>query len=72
MCPGPRFTNAAINVEAGRKQICTEYEKVVVSKWFDHGGQDGKPFETETKGNARSVFTATRPPFFQNVTYYEG
>ena len=58
------FTNGAIDVKTGREQINIEYAKGVVRRRFDHGGDDGMPVETGTKGNPRSIFTAWWPPFF--------
>ena len=40
-----------------------------MSRRFDHGGHNGVP---ETKGNAKSIFTAMWPPFFENETYCDG
>ena len=56
-------------LKRGREQISAEYEKGVVTRRFDHGGHDGVPVETETKGNARSLFTAMWPLLFNKVAY---
>ena len=37
----------------------------VVSKRFDHGGHDGIPVDTKTKGNASSFVSAMWSPFFK-------
>ena len=48
--PPISFPGLQINPE-----INTEYEKGVVRRRFDHGGHDGVPVETETKGIYRNV-----------------
>ena len=50
-------------LKRGGEQISIKYEKGVVSRRFDHGGNDGLPVETETKGNAMSIFNTMCPPF---------
>ena len=45
----------------------------VRSRGINHDGHGGVPFETESKGNARLIFTAMWSPFFfLNVTYCKG
>ena len=59
-------------VLAGRKQITLSALNMKrVWRWRarGHGGVKG---ETETKGKARSIFTAMRPPSFENETYCKG
>ena len=45
----------------------------VVSKRFDHGGLVGIPVDTETKGNAMSIFfSAMWSPFFKICNALQG